>query len=129
MIGRGDRVEDLYVLDTTTLVQKFSSNAFMSSSSKFPIHANKASVQTWHSRLGHLSSKRLDCLKSQLQFDFSKFNSGDTDVCYICPLAKQRRLPFVSNNRLSHSPFDLIHCDVWGPHHISAILVTGTLLL
>lgn len=55
---------------------------------------------------------------SQLQFDVSKYSN--TEPCYICPLAKQRRLSFVSHNHLSQSPFDLIHCDVWGPYHVSA---------
>lgn len=36
--------------------------------------------------------------------------------CYICPLAKQRKLSFVSHNNMSSSPFDLIHCDIWGPY-------------
>ena len=62
MIGKGDRVKELYVLDTTTLDTNFPYNAFLSSSSKFSIHVNRASAQTWHNRLGHLSSKSLDCL-------------------------------------------------------------------
>ena len=39
--------------------------------------------------------------------------------CRICHLAKQKRLPFISNNNLSAKPFDLIHIDVWGPYHVS----------
>lgn len=42
-------------------------------------------------------------------------NSIQKDVpCPVCPLAKQKRLKFVSNNHLSANPFDLIHLDVWG---------------
>lgn len=36
----------------------------------------------------------------------------------FCPLAKQRKLPFESHNHLAKSPFDLIHCDIWGPYHV-----------
>ena len=41
--------------------------------------------------------------------------------CDICPLAKQKRLPFVSNNHLSALPFDLIHLDIWGPSSVESI--------
>ena len=51
-----------------------------------------------------------------MQCDFSKCSD---DVCYICPLAKHKRLPFVSHNHMSHIPFDLVHCDIWGPYHVS----------
>lgn len=40
--------------------------------------------------------------------------------CQICPLAKQRRLPFKSNNHLSENAFDLIHLDIWGPFHTAS---------
>lgn len=35
--------------------------------------------------------------------------------CDICPLAKQKRLSFVSHNNKSEHIFDLLHADVWGP--------------
>ena len=41
--------------------------------------------------------------------------------CNICHLAKQRRLPFISNNRFSDSPFDLIHIDTWNPFHTTSV--------
>lgn len=57
-------------------------------------------------------------MKDQLHCDVSTFNKNDP--CYICPLAKQRRLPFISHNHLSSYPFDLVHCDIWGPYHVAA---------
>ena len=33
-------------------------------------------------------------------------------------MAKPKRLPFISSNHLSPSPFDLIHCVTWGPFHV-----------
>lgn len=32
-------------------------------------------------------------------------------------MSKFKRLPFISNNHFSDVPFDLVHCDVWGPFH------------
>ncbi|CAN7085304.1 unnamed protein product [Brassica oleracea var. botrytis] len=39
--------------------------------------------------------------------------SHDSSHCSICPLANQKRLAFVSHNKLSESSFDLIHIDIW----------------
>ena len=102
MIGMAERIQGLYVIRSTSF------NSICSTIT------NKVSAATWHNRLGHPSIQRLDVLKSSLLCDVSKLN---TSPCYICPLAKQRRLPFVSHNRLFSSAFELIHCDIWGPYH------------
>jgi hypothetical protein len=40
-------------------------------------------------------------------------------ICNICPLAKQTRLIFSpSTSKSSNAPFDLIHCDIWGPQKL-----------
>ena len=31
-------------------------------------------------------------------------------------MAKQKRLPFPFNNKISNCAFDLVHMDVWGPY-------------
>ena len=36
----------------------------------------------------------------------------------ICLKAKQTRLPFPLSTIKCHSPFNLLHCDIWGPHKI-----------
>ncbi|KAL5538181.1 hypothetical protein UlMin_044629 [Ulmus minor] len=107
-IGKGDKLEDLYVLDSTAL------------QSQSAAYVNSVSARVWHNRLGHLSFKKLDSLRSHLDLDSTKYNKADP--CYIYPLAKQRRLSFVSNNHMAKNPFDLIHCDVWGPYHVSSYL-------
>lgn len=76
-------------------------------------NVNNISVHTWHNRLGHLSDQCLHTLKRSLHFDTSKAHAHTP--CYICPLAKQKRLPFVSNNHMALHSFDLVHCDIWGP--------------
>ena len=105
MIGKAELIEGLYVLDAVSGVIDFGS---------FPlaIVANVSKI-TWHKRLGHFSFKRLDSVKSQPQF-----NNNGHDLCSVCPLAKQRRLSFISHNHLSKGVFDLIHCDTWGPFHV-----------
>lgn len=67
----------------------------------------KVSFETWHRRLGHLSSSRLRSLK-----DIVHFKDSVDCICHVCPLAKQRRLSFPASNHVSENIFDLIHCDV-----------------
>ena len=52
MISRGEKFEDLYILDTNTL------------KSAFIVFVNNVLAHVWHNRLGHLSFKRLDALKN-----------------------------------------------------------------
>lgn len=73
---------------------------------------SSVSARVLHERLGHLSFKCLDTLRSQYP---------DDAPCYVCPLAKQRRLSFPSHNNRSQHAFELVHCDIWGPYHISTI--------
>ncbi|KAI9198311.1 hypothetical protein LWI28_013676 [Acer negundo] len=106
MIGRGDKCEELYVLNTKILNSV--SNAFV----------NHVSAHVWHNRLGHISFKRLERLKDQLHCDVSRLHKAEP--CYVYPLAKQRRLSFESSNNMSVNPFDLVHCDIWGPYPIAS---------
>ena len=106
MIGKDNKIGDLYVFTA----QNLSANLFPSPNVVF---INHVTDQIWHYRLGHLSNPRLDILKDKMKCTFSK---SYKNPCYICPLAKQRRLSFVSNDNKSSFPFDLVHCDIWGPY-------------
>ena len=69
-----------------------------------------------HQRLGHPSFGPLQILTKinpAIYFD-------SKHVCEICPLAKQTRLSFPSSLISSKAPFDLRHCDIWGPHRINS---------
>lgn len=103
MIGKGERLGDLYILDLTRYAPAHNSLA------------KHVSVQLLHQRFGHPSFKVLEPVKHQLAFDYSK--PITEDPCCICPFAKQKRLPFVSHNHLSSIPFELVHCDIWGLFH------------
>jgi hypothetical protein len=43
------------------------------------------------------------------------------EICPICPLAKQHKLPFPVSVSISEFLFDLLHYDVWGPIATSSI--------
>lgn len=111
MIGRGKRVGGLYIYDSTMGNE---CDTFKSICNSDSFVMNNVDSCTWHNRLGHLSFKRLACLKDQLHFKDDKGNA--VVPCSICPLAKQRRLSFTSNNHLSPNAFDLVHGDIWGPY-------------
>ena len=51
--------------------------------------------------------------KNLLHFPFKQNND-----CTVCALAKQIRLPFSTSSISSDKPFELIHCDIWGPFKV-----------
>lgn len=99
VIGKGMHVKNLYVLKTASACEEFPSNL--------------VSLEVWHNHLGYLSKKVLQCLKCKLYCQ--KFVLNTLDPCCICSLAKKKRLSFISNHHMQQFPFDLSHCDVWGP--------------
>jgi hypothetical protein len=71
----------------------------------------KPSLDVWHYRLGHPSISRIKLLHEHV----SEISCNSESVCPICPLAKQHKLSFPVSTSVSKSPFDLVHCDIWGP--------------
>ena len=101
-IGLGKRYNGLYYLSSTQ-------NPHLA-------HNVNRHSNLWHRRLGHPSTGPLQLLTKQvptIMFDSSH-------LCDICPLAKQTRLSFPSSFISSQAPFDLIHCDIWGPHRVNS---------
>jgi hypothetical protein len=69
----------------------------------------------WHQRLGHPSTAPVQFLSNKIP----EIMCNPNHICNICPLAKQTRLFFSpSTSKSSNAPFDLIHCDIWGPHKL-----------
>ena len=65
-----------------------------------------------HSRLGPPSHSKLQLLKQLVHdVDINKTAS----CCDICHFSKQKKLPSTASTHVSNNPFDLIHCDLWGP--------------
>ena len=84
-------------------------------SASFFVHSVNNSL--WHYRLGHPSDSPLKLLSHVIPQVLHESNK----TCSICPLAKQHRLPFPRSITASAQPFDLIHCDLWGPFPTKSI--------
>ncbi|KAG7536508.1 GAG-pre-integrase domain [Arabidopsis suecica] len=117
MIGKGYLLHNLYILQPHTSLHTSSSPAVASTSSHFS-GSLKVDGHLWHQRLGHPSTDKLKLMSGTLSFPSSSLS---TDVCHVCPVAKQKRLKFESNNHMSSLPFDLVHLDVWGPFAIESV--------
>ena len=120
MIGLGRNQGGLYTLQSSLpdSLPSCISDALSKLSSSFPSvialnSCNVPSVDTtslWHCRLGYPFAKRLDLLQSAIPTIISCNNK--TFDCSICPLAKQRRLSFLTSVSHSSACFDLIHVDI-----------------
>ena len=89
------------------------------STDSFPFHSahktvasisNLTDLQLWHCRLGHPSVDKMHFLH-QFVPTFHAINK-ESHFCDVCPLAKQKRLPFPNAGHKSIHNFDLIHCDI-----------------
>ncbi|CAL2277125.1 unnamed protein product [Prunus armeniaca] len=98
-IGLGKHFDGLYYLTPTQ-------NPHLAT------HVRRTSM-LWHQRLGHPSSTPLHSLSKTIP----EIMFHSEQICDVCPLAKQTRLPFTSSSIKTVAPFDLIHCDIWGPHN------------
>ena len=77
----------------------------------YVINNVKILASIWHSRLGHPSDAKIFVLKNVLP-DITPISN---ESCEIFPLAKHKRLPFPFHNHVYEFPFNLMHCDIWGP--------------
>jgi hypothetical protein len=110
------RKHELYILQLTDSSPRLSIPC--STSLALNSNANKDGFDVWHHRLGHPSTSRLQLLSHVIN------NLAAPSVpqhCNICNLSKMKRLPFPTSVHVSISPFDLIHCDIWGPFHIPTV--------
>nr|KAJ0210667.1 hypothetical protein LSAT_V11C400199170 [Lactuca sativa] len=83
MIGKADNIQDLYVINN---------NGQQVCNSNLDSRINTVSLDLWHKRLGHPSNNCLVPIKTLL--DVSITHSDCKQHCSICPLAKQKQLPF-----------------------------------
>ena len=109
IIGLGREYNGLYLLEESKSI---------SSSISTVLSVNKAQPHVWHLILGHLSNAKLALMrfnKVPLHDFVNKFH------CDICPIAKQKRLPFTKSSHVSENCFDLLHCDLWGAFFVPTI--------
>ncbi|KAL4377039.1 hypothetical protein GQ457_02G041930 [Hibiscus cannabinus] len=97
VIGRAECHQGLYLLELPVV----------------SCHSESAVIlANWHDRLGHPSQNVLNLLQDVLPSHYV----NKKENCMICPLAKQHCLPFSSSVTCTDTPFQLIHCDTWGPY-------------
>ncbi|KAL4355240.1 hypothetical protein GQ457_06G015480 [Hibiscus cannabinus] len=99
VIGKGEFFQGLYLLQLPRLPANLSTN-------------ESVALASWHDRLGHPSSSVFRFLKDVLP----SVESNKNDLCTICPLAKQKHLSFPVSSTITNAPFELVHCDIWGPY-------------
>ncbi|CAH9146225.1 unnamed protein product [Cuscuta epithymum] len=75
------------------------------------------SGELWHSRLGHPSVKVLRLVNI---LNKASLKSVQNDTCDACLRGKQTRDVFNISLARAVEPFELIHCDVWGPYRTPA---------
>jgi len=111
MIGRARLGAGLYNLDFSS-----EKNIALFTQTDEPFQHVK-NLDTWHCRLGHPSSKVLECMsKTYPYICFDKNN-----MCTPCHLVKQHKLPFPLSKSTCDNSFDLVHIDIWGPFSIPSI--------
>ena len=110
-LSMGRECNGLYLLDKSSI-----STPSIATSISASVHSSQLHIQ--HSRLGHLSNAKLTSIKPN---DVPCFTFVENFNCDICPLAKQKHLPFNKSSHFSNSCFELIHCDLWGLFSVSTI--------
>jgi hypothetical protein len=116
MIGVGEETNGLYYL-----LQKPTSAIVSAPSSQFvpcfPFSTSIKNVTTdRHYRLGHLSDFRF----KMIHVSNLEISCNFSNTCIVCPLGKQKCIPFPISSFTSNKIFYLIHCDIWGPFSISS---------
>ena len=99
VIGLAKQINGLYFLQASNAVVSFMNNV--------------VSQDTWHKRLDHLSSVRLQQIVQNCIPD-SKSVFCSSYACHSCPLAKQTKLLFLKSSISTSNVIELVHCDVWG---------------
>ena len=86
--------------------------------SSFPMVANvheRTSLDGWHKRLGHPSSKIVHNVVRN--FSLPVTTNKMSFLCSSCSINKAHQQPFGSTSLSSNAPLELIYTDVWGPAH------------
>lgn len=98
-----------YIASNVTCQNKTSAESVSACFDSLTSVKNKChNVHLWHARLGNPSISRQ--LLLSLCISHITLNKDVQFSCSICPLAKQKRLPFPNANHVAPNAFDLIHC-------------------
>ena len=84
MIGLGKELQGLYFLQDTT------TQCSSQITTSLPSIASVVRTDLWHIRLGHPSDQKFYILNKTVPI----FSCNNNEPCMVCPLAKQKKLPF-----------------------------------
>lgn len=88
-----------------------------SSSNSFTTNFVIPKSALWDFRLGKVSFKRINKI-SQM---YTSFDFYHNPTCYICHMAKHKKLPYPISYSIASNNFDLLDFDIWGPLVIPSI--------
>ena len=80
----------------------------------------KTSIDCWHDKLGHPSTKILTHIISHFKLPI-QLNQSKFSFCDSCQCNKSHRLPFGVSNLQSREPLDLLYTEVWGTSPIHSM--------
>uniref|UniRef100_A0A2N9I9W7 Integrase catalytic domain-containing protein n=1 Tax=Fagus sylvatica TaxID=28930 RepID=A0A2N9I9W7_FAGSY len=81
----------------------------------------RTSLDGWHSRLGHPSTKVVTRIIRSFDLPLEKSSFTKKSLCVSCQCNKSHKQPFSISSMTSSQPFELIYSDVWGPSTITSI--------
>ena len=82
-----------------------------------PSIASAVRIDLWHIKLDHPSDQKLYILNKTMPI----VSCNNYEPCMVCPLAKQKKLPFPASQHVVDCAFALIHIDIWGPFSIPIV--------
>ncbi|KAL2254166.1 UNVERIFIED_CONTAM: Retrovirus-related Pol polyprotein from transposon TNT 1-94 [Sesamum indicum] len=90
------------------------------SSSNIPFAGTVSQANLWHNRLGHMSEKGMNVLKSKGRLP--ELKSVEVGHCEHCVFGKQKRVSFLTTGRTPRKEkLELVHTDLWGPAPVSSL--------
>jgi histone deacetylase 1/2 len=75
--------------------------------------ACNSEFHTWHLRLGHAHSKAVQAVLKLC--NVSVPNTYSNTACTFCCVGKSHKLHAPSSLTVYTQPFEVVHCDLWGP--------------
>ena len=111
MIGLGKELQGLYFLQDTATQCSSHITVFL------PSIASAVRIDLWHIKLDHPSDQKLYILNKTMPI----VSCNNNEPCMVCPLAKQKKLPFPASQHVVDCAFALIHIDIWGPFSIPIV--------
>jgi histone deacetylase 1/2 len=97
--------------DFTSPICTFPTSVYCNNNSS--VVSNENEFQMWHLRLGHANTL---AVKSVLQLCNVPFSKKNTNLsCTFCCMGKSHRQHAPLSTTVYTKPFEVIHCDLWGP--------------